>query len=304
MPENILLAEFELFVDFERGTADPQRVFKTISRVLEVLGELDTTLVKLVDAELTTTLVLEDVFTGSIRTRIGIWLVPLLNPLVTGNLGVAVQELDVKKGIGAFVNKAIVRLIRFLENKQGLDNPEELRYLKDELDRLAREAAPNPLDAGSLHIGRLADEISNLTKAISALGPRDTMEYRSAQGNARFNPRFITDNLSQLAGAGLESSKQHHIRLLIKKPDYLGESRWELRDRHDHAIKAHITDTGWLTDFHAGRIDTRPGYLLEVDMTTEYVHIPNYKTAQVHYTITRVWQVISNAQLPPSTLFD
>lgn len=48
----------------------------------------------------------------------------------------------------------------------------------------------------------------------------------------------------------------------------------------------------------------RSGDMLEVDLITDYIHVPNYTTAQVHYTIPRVWQVISNAPLPPSTLFD
>ena len=124
-PENILPAEFELHLDFARGTADPQRVFRTLTRVLEVLGTLDDTLVRLLDAELSTELALQDVQAGSIRTRIAIW----LKPLVTGDLGQAIKEGNVKKIIGGFINKTLLFIVRYLENRQGLDTPEELRYL-------------------------------------------------------------------------------------------------------------------------------------------------------------------------------
>ena len=114
-------------------------------------------------------------------------------------------------------------------------------------------------------MGLLADWISNLTKALAALTPQDALAYVTPQGRARFNPRFQTENLSALAGAQQESSAQRHVRLRIKKPDFLGESKWDFRRLDDHPLAAKITDDPWLADFHGGHITIRSGDLLEVD---------------------------------------
>lgn len=302
-----LLTEFELYFDFAKASPDPQRVFRTLTRVLDVLTEFDTTLVRLLAVDLSTELTLHDIKAGAFRTHLTLWLVPGLPNFPSDSAEPPVAAADVARHLGGFINQALIFLLHYLENKQGLDNPGELRYLKDHLDQLAARAAHasghpqwHAVSIGTLPLGKLADLISNLTKALAALQPQDRLEYRAAEGKARFNPRFITDNLSALAGAGLESSTQYRTRLRIKKPDFLGESRWEFRIHENHTIAAKITDDDWLMRFHAGEIMIKCGDLLEADLVTEYVHIPNYSTAQVHYTVPRVWAVVS-PRLPPAT---
>jgi hypothetical protein len=39
-------------------------------------------------------------------------------------------------------------------------------------------------------------------------------------------------------------------------------------------------------------------------LITAYVPVQGYTTVHVHRTISRVWQVVSSAPLPPATLFD
>jgi len=46
--------------------------------------------------------------------------------------------------------------------------------------------------------------------------------------------------------------------LKVKRPDYLGESRWDFKFG-DHPFHAKILHVDWLADFQARKIDVRPG---------------------------------------------
>ena len=56
--------------------------------------------------------------------------------------------------------------------------------------------------------------------------------------------------------------------LPIKKPDYLAETRWEMRHGKQN-ISAKIEDTNWLRKFHAREFDLRPGDALECEVEIE-----------------------------------
>lgn len=55
---------------------------------------------------------------------------------------------------------------------------------------------------------------------------------------------------------------------MVKKPDYLGESKWELRFQ-ERTIEAKIMDTQWLHRFQSRAIDVRPGDCLRARVRAE-----------------------------------
>ena len=59
--------------------------------------------------------------------------------------------------------------------------------------------------------------------------------------------------------------------LVVKRPDYLGSSRWKFR-LGDHPIEAKITDEAWLRRFQAGLIPLRPGDALVAKVLTAISH--------------------------------
>lgn len=287
--EALLVAEYELYLDFEKNIGDPQRIFKTLSRVLDVLAELDTLLARTLDTRLRTHLVLADVQAGSLRSIVKVFLESIPED--------GLKELDWKKIVGGYLNKGRLAAIKALENKPEFTSVAEINNLKDHLDTLARQTELDPMNAyGTLNKGLLADTLDDITKAVSPLRPGDYLEYRSAEGNARFNPRFNTANFSQLVSEGEQTTRQT-VRLRIKKPDFLGESRWEFRLHDRKLIEAKILDTAWLQRFHNGEIQIKSGDLLEVELQADYIHGPNYQSAVVHYSIPHVTGVVS----PPHT---
>ncbi len=55
--------------------------------------------------------------------------------------------------------------------------------------------------------------------------------------------------------------------LKVKKPDYLGTSKWEFV--FEHAIEAKILDVDWLVRFQNRREDVRPGDAIRAEVLTE-----------------------------------
>ena len=77
----------------------------------------------------------------------------------------------------------------------------------------------------------------------------------------------------------------------VKKPDYLGDSMWELKYR-DRVIPAKITDHDWLLEFQSRKVDVRPGDALSVVLQTQINYGFQGEEISVHYRILKVKEVI------------
>ncbi|AMJ65737.1 hypothetical protein [Hymenobacter sp. PAMC 26628] len=280
---DIVVAEFELYFDFEKQSQLPQRVFKTIADLLVVLGKLDSLLAQTAAPELRAELVLEDIETGSIRAKLAVFL--------RGIPEEAVKSFDWRKVIGHFLNKGLQRFIKFLEDKPGLYSADELKNLQTALEGDAAAASINPLLVpGQIPLDKLVVFIEELTRAVSSLREKEYIEYRSSAGNARFNPHFNTANLQALLVTETQNSESEYL-VKAKRPDFMGESMWELVLK-GHTITAKMADTGWLEDFHEGRVDFRPSDYLRIKLHTETTFRGSFGNPSAHYTVLKVLGVV------------
>jgi len=55
--------------------------------------------------------------------------------------------------------------------------------------------------------------------------------------------------------------------LKVKKPDYLGDSKWEFK-YENRKLEAKIKNSKWLSDYQQGKIDIRPGSSLRASIRT------------------------------------
>ncbi|MEJ7659111.1 MAG: hypothetical protein WKG07_05530 [Hymenobacter sp.] len=201
---------------------------------------MDSLLAQTAAPELRAELVLEDVITGSIRAKLAVFLRNIPEE--------AIKNFDWKKLIGHFLNKGIQRLIKFLENKPGIDSVDELKNLQAALEADAAAVSTNQLLApGQIPLDKLVAFIEELTRAVAYLRDKEYIEYRSAAGNARFNPHFNTANLQALLVTETQNSENEYL-VKAKRPDFMGESMWELVLK-GHPITAKMSDTDWLDDF-------------------------------------------------------
>ncbi|WP_223650120.1 hypothetical protein [Hymenobacter psoromatis] len=280
---DVAVAEFELYFDFEKQSHSPQRVFKIIADLLVVLGKFDSLLVQTADPEFRAELILEDIATGSLRAKLAIFLRSIPEE--------AVKNFDWKKLIGHFLNKGLQSFIKFLENKSGIDNADELKNLQAALESEAAVVSTNPLLVpGQIPLDKLVVFMEEMTRAVAALRGQEYIEYRSAAGNARFNPHFNTDNLQSLLITETQNSESEYL-VKAKRPDFMGESMWELVLK-GHTIMAKMADNDWLEDFHEGRVDFRPSDYLRIKLQTETTFRGSFGNPSVHHTVLKVLDIV------------
>jgi hypothetical protein len=61
-------ADFCIEIDFQKGTENPSRIFKTMTEMIEAFQLLDIDLVKSIHPEIAPVAIIEDVEAGSLRT--------------------------------------------------------------------------------------------------------------------------------------------------------------------------------------------------------------------------------------------
>ena len=102
--------------------------------------------------------------------------------------------------------------------------------------------------------------------------------------------RVSEDAVTQLLTRD-ELTNEVQLILKIKKPDYLGDSRWEFRHQHQ-TIEARILDEEWLAEFRRGNIPLRPRDALRAIVRTQLHYGFDGEVIHSRYEVVRVLDVI------------
>jgi len=78
----------------------------------------------------------------------------------------------------------------------------------------------------------------------------------------------------------------------VKKPDYLGNSKWEFRHTDAGTIEAKMLDADWLERFRAGEVLLYPGDALRVTLRTELPRGFDGVELKPQYSVLRVHDVL------------
>jgi hypothetical protein len=85
------------------------------------------------------------------------------------------------------------------------------------------------------------------------------------------------------------------MTLLIKKPDYLGNSMWEFQ-LGGRAEEAKMGDKDWLDRFRANQFTLRPGDALRAVVRTDVAKGSEGQEVGVHYSVLHVLGIV---HVPP-----
>ncbi len=261
----MLKSEFCIAIDFEKGSENPSRVFRAMFELIEAFQRLDVDLVKSIDSKIEPIALLEDIETGSIKA----WLGHILRNIDDQ----ALKELDWKPLIGQYLVKSKYAIINFLENKTEITDRQQIEALEKDLLRLAEETEVRTFPAYSpIARPKLLSGISDITKALSHLSEEDKATFQTPEGTTGFNLQFnfAPDSIEKLLTDETITNTSEMI-LKVKKPDYLGESRWEFRHGAT-PISAKVADNEWLHKFQNRQVDIRPGDSIraKVEITVKY----------------------------------
>ena len=285
-PEAPPEASFALIIDFEKNAPNPGRVFQAADAMIRALEGLDRTLCSAADSRITPIMVLEDIEAGSIKA----WLGNQLNRVEDE----ALKTLDWKPLIGRYLVRSKYAFIRW-SNKEGpgldlIGLAKELRTIGQEADiRHVPDYQPPSLQDLSIAAKRIDD-------AKGILGPNDRMLIDSTEdGKLEFNltVRWTPEELDNLAVKETTKFENMPMTLIVKRPDYLGRSKWDFRFGKK-AVSARIEDMPWLAAFQAREKDVRPGDALRCLVTIEHKYGYDNELITEEHTITHVEGVAEN----------
>ena len=247
---------------------------------------LDHTLCASVDSTINPEMMLEDIEAGSIK----IWLSNQLRRVDDDGL----KKMDWKPIVGKYLVRAKYAVIRW-SNKEGPDST--LAGLARELRTIAAETDVKHIpDYAPPSVAEIAEGVKKIDRAKGFLLPADKIILDSdAEGEIRFNlsVRWTDEELSNLAVKETTTFEKMPITLIVKRPDYLGISKWDFRFGKK-AISAKIEDSSWLARFHGREIDIRPGDALKCLATIQHKYGFDNELIVEDYTVTEVLSVLEN----------
>lgn len=278
-------ADFGFEIDFERGVGPASRVFTATHDFIKACEALDDELVKSIDSSIETVLVLEDIESGSIKT----WLRNSLSAVDDDGL----KSLDWKPLVGKYLVRAKYAVIRWIDDDTM---PRNLPDLRRELQMIAADTDVRHLpDYTAPSPGALVKAVQDFQSVKDRLLPGDRATMLTDEGDIEFNLsiKLNVDDIEALAVAQTIINPPAEMILPVKRPDYLGDSKWELRHGKRN-ISAKIEHQHWLRLFQNRQIDVRPGDALRCIVQVETLYGFDNELLNERYTVIEVKEVLMN----------
>lgn len=283
-----------LQIDYPAETEDPARIFRAMAKLIDAFYATDRDLLQNISGSLEPVLYLERVEAGSLRA----WIRTAVRQLDDD----ALKNLDWKPFVGQYLVEAKHRLLRWLASDVASRSRGDLSNLQRELESIAPAASSDVLLVQPLPAPILVQDLRLIADATEDLKPGDTLRYVSETQETAIADqlKFSSEEIRELLTDQVFAT-ENQLVLLIKKPDYLGNSRWEFK-LGDHPIEAKIVDQRWLDEFRAGMVPLSPGDALRAQVRIEVFRGFEGNVIDRTYTILRVLDVVRSDHPKQSTL--
>jgi hypothetical protein len=284
-----------IVVDYEPGTPDPSRVFRAMAGLIDASYGIDRHLAHAVAATIQPQVVLERVEAGSIRAYIRTLLLQVDDE--------ALRTLDWKPLIGQYLVKGKHIFLKWLDGKPRIGSLAEVEDVQRQLQAVAPPMmADRLLPAAPIPVSDLLADVEAISKAVVQLQSGDTAELVSTYDRTRIETRLVItkDEIESLLTESV-SSTNNELTLLIKKPDYLGNSMWEFL-LNGRTIEAKMQDENWLGRFRHGEFPLHPGDALRAVVRTEVARGFEGQDVATRYFVLKVLGIVPVQQERQSDL--
>lgn len=249
-------------LDYPPATSDPARVFRAMALLIDAFQQTDRDLASAVSVSIEPVILLERVEAGSIRAK----LVTLLREVNDDSL----LNLDWRPLVGQYLVRAKHSALRWLERNPQITARAQVLELQQELMRDVPAVEQNQLLLPApIPPSQLLEDVRALADAMAELGPEDSVTYEAGGETTEVvAPRELTSEQIETLLTEDVAVQEGEMILLVKKADFLGNSKWEFR-LDDRIIEAKVLDEAWLGRFHAGKVSLRPGDALRAQVRAE-----------------------------------
>lgn len=279
---------YEIKIEFEENTRNPSNIFYSMGKMIDSMNNLDNVLVESLPCMCEMDIMLESIETGSLRTR----LKTILMDIDDEDL----KELNWKKIIGRFLVRAKYKIIDIIDKSETIKTKNDIKIVMNSINTIAQEEFSGYNINPNVSTSRMLDALSTISDAMKQLGENEKVIYISSEGSVVFNKNF---NLSQediellLTEKNVTSTTKEI--LVVKKPDYLGKSKWEFYHKEkEKIIYVKLLDDLWLNAFQAGNIDLRPGDSMDVSLETSISLDSEMREVSTSYYLHKVYKIIKN----------
>lgn len=287
--------QFEFVIDFVRGEGAASRVLLAANDFVKMCERLDRELIKSVHTGIETEVVLDDIQSGSLKL--------ILRNVVRGVPDEAIKDLDWKKLIGTYL---VLGKWKFLEWADDPDAPQKLAEIRRELQATAAATEVLQLpDYAPPPPGVIIQALQDYQAVKERLLPGDKAYYRSTVGDHEVDRelRFDSDQIERLAVRETITQPPATMLLLVKRPDYLGKAKWDLR-HGKRPLQAMIADEEWLARFQGRQIDVRPGDALKCRVEVEMLYGFDNELISERFVVVEVMDVLRDQAVQVDWLED
>lgn len=278
-------ADFAFCVDFRRGSGPASRVFSATHDFIRACERLDRELLASIDSNIETVMVLEDIETGSLKT----W----LRNNLSATDDQALKDLDWRPLVGQYLVRAKYAILEWTDDK---DAPKDLPQLGRDLQQLASDTNVRHLpDYSPVRPDALLGALTDFQRVKDHLTEGDNASVITDEGHHEMDLtiRWEVEDIEALAVRETQTVNVPSMLFIVKKPDYIGASKWDLRVGKK-AISAKIEDEEWLGDFQSRKVDVRPGDALGCKARIEMAYGHDNELIAERYFIERVERVVEN----------
>jgi len=195
-----------------------------MSGLIESFQQLDGHLIKSISSSISPVVLIEDIETGSLKA----WLSYFLEAVDDE----AIKNLDWKPAVGRYLVKAKYIILDFIKGRATITDRKEISQLEKSLLDAAQDTEVLRLPCyNEIDTFGLLKDLSSVTNALQGLNERDSVYFLSdTEPDIIMNSSFkiLPETIEDLVTRETLSSKSVMI-LKVKKPDYLGDSKWEFR---------------------------------------------------------------------------
>ncbi len=254
--------DFQIHLEFQKDSRRPERVFQSMSNLTLALKHFDILLAGSINREIQSHILLSDIKGGSIRSFFS----SILKNIDDDDL----RNINLHRIIGKFLVMGKHKVLNETNRLEKIESINDVTALIKIVENLKQEyEIYNSIRAKPISHRELLKILQEISNSIQYLDNKDSIVIIGEGQTTPFNKNFIiTEEDIDTILTKKSDTVRDTISLMVKKPDYLGSSKWLCRSTEGQMMEIKILDKEWLGDFQKAQKILLPGDSIQAIVET------------------------------------